>query len=447
MHIDFLRERFAAARDQDALIWRDASFTYGWLLDELNRLSGSLDAAGVKPGAVVSVEADFSPRAVALLLALIERNAILVPLTSSVEEKKPEFREIAEVEAVVEIRADDSLHAWSTGTTAKHELLQRLKQSQAPGLILFSSGSTGKSKAALHDIVPMLEKFKVPRQTLRTITFLLFDHIGGFNTLLYNLSNAGCVITVPDRRPDTICRTVQQHKVQLLPTSPTFINLLLVSEAWRNFDLNSLQTVTYGTEVMPESTLRRFHALFPNIKMQQTYGLSEVGIMRSKSRSSDSLWVKVGGEGFETRVVEGLLEIKAKSAMLGYLNAPSPFTDDGWFKTGDAVEVDGEYLKILGRKSELINVGGEKVYPAEVESTLQLMDGVEDVAVRGEPHPITGHVVFARVKLSTDEELPAFRKRMHEFCKDKLARFKIPQKIELVERAMHGERFKKMRRE
>lgn len=447
MHIDFLRERFAAARDREALIWRDQAWTYGWLLDEVDRLAASLESLGVPKGAVVSVEADFSPRAVALLLALIERNAILVPLTSSVEEKKPEFREIGQVEAVVEIRADDSLNAWMTGARAEHELILRLKQAGSPGLILFSSGSTGKSKAALHDIVPMLEKFKVPRHTLRTITFLLFDHIGGFNTLLYNLSNTGCVVTVQDRRPETICRAIEQHRVQLLPTSPTFINLLLVSEAYRNFDLSSLETVTYGTEVMPESTLQRFHGLFPKVKLLQTYGLSEVGILRSKSKSSDSLWVKIGGEGFETRIVDGMLEIKAKSAMLGYLNAPSPFTADGWFITGDAVEVDGEYIRILGRKSEMINVGGEKVYPAEVESILQLMDGVEDVAVRGEPHPITGRIVFAKIKLSTDESLTEFRKRMHEFCRDKLARFKIPQKVELVEHAMHGERFKKMRRE
>ena len=98
---------------------------------------------------------------------------------------------------------------------------------------------------------------------------------------------------------------------------------------------------------MPESTLKRFNQLFPDIKLLQTYGLSEVGILRSKSKSSDSLWVKVGGEEFETRVIDGMLEIKAKSAMLGYLNAPSPFTEDGWFKTWDAVEVEGEYIKIL----------------------------------------------------------------------------------------------------
>ena len=209
----------------------------------------------------------------------------------------------------------------------------------------------------------------------------------------------------------------------------------------------SLQLVTYGTEAMPEGTLKRFHALFPNIQLLQTYGLSEIGILRSQSKSSDSLWLKIGGEGFETRIVNGILEIKAKSAMLGYLNAPSPFTEDGWFNTGDAVEVDGEYVRILGRTSEMINVGGEKVYPAEVESVIQQMDGVEDITISGEPNPVTGHIVKARVKLRTDEALGDFRKRMRSFCKDKLPPFKIPQKVVLVNQESYGERFKKMRRE
>ncbi len=446
MHVDFLIERFRQNASAPAIVWRDAVTDYGWLADEMQRLGRLLAERGVPRGAVTSVEADFSPRAVALLLALIEHGAVIVPLTSSVEEKKPEFRAIAAVECCIAIDDDDRVQIETTGVQARHELLLRLKSQGHPGLILFSSGSTGKSKAALHDIVPMLEKFTVPRHTLRTITFLLFDHIGGFNTLLYNLSNTGCVVTVQDRRPETICRAVQNHRVELLPTSPTFLNLLLVSEAYRQYDLSSLKMVTYGTEVMPESTLKRFHAAFPEVKLLQTYGLSEVGILRSKSKSSDSLWVKVGGEGFETRVVDGMLEIKAKSAMLGYLNHASPFTADGWFKTGDAVEVDGEYLRILGRKSELINVGGEKVYPAEVESVLQLMEGVEDVAVTGQPHPMTGQIVFARVKLTSGESLAEFRTRMRQFCQDKLARYAVPQKVELVAESLHGERFKKMRR-
>jgi long-chain acyl-CoA synthetase len=445
MLLEFLRETFAREAQREALVWRDQSFSYDWLLQELDAVGRELDRAQLPPGPVVGIEADFSPRAVAILLALIERRAILVPLTSSVEEKKPEFLATADAEIRVAIDPDDRWRIASTGRQASHTLLRELKNRGSPGLVLFSSGSTGKSKAAVHDIVPMLEKFRVQRQTLRTITFLLFDHIGGFNTLLYSLSNAGCVITVESRDPDRVCEAIERHRVELLPTSPTFLNLMLVSEAYRRHDLSTLRLVTYGTEVMPESTLRRFHALFPSVTLQQTYGLSELGILRSKSRSSDSLWLKVGGEGFETRIVDGLLEIKARSAMLGYLNAPSPFTADGWFRTGDAVEVDGEWLRILGRRSELINVGGEKVYPAEVESVLQLMEGVEDVAVRGEPNPITGQIVAARVKLSTSESLGEFRRRMQAHCRDRLSRFMIPQRIEIVTDDLHGERFKKMR--
>lgn len=444
-YIGFLLERFAAHAEQDAIVWNDKTFSYGWMLEAVNRWMRSLEEQGIKRSAVVSLEADFSPNSVALMLALIEWGCILVPITSSVEAKKPEFRATAEVESILEITPDDEVKQQITGIEAKHDLIRQLKDAGHPGLVLFSSGSTGKNKAALHDFVPLLEKFKVPRHTLRTMTFLLFDHIGGVNTLLYALSNTGCVITVADRSPEAVCAAVQNHHVELLPASPTFLNLLLLSRAYEQYDLSSLRRITYGTEVMPESTLQRIHSLFPNVNLLQTYGLSEVGILRSKSKASDSLWMKVGGEGFEIRVVDGLLEIKAASAMLGYLNHPSPFTEDGWFRTGDAVEVDGEYIRVLGRKSELINVGGEKVYPVEVESVLLQMEGVEDVMVIGVPNPITGHMVEAHVKLSTGETLPEFRSRMQAFCRERLARFKVPQKVVLVQDDLHSGRFKKLR--
>ncbi|MBF0200238.1 MAG: long-chain fatty acid--CoA ligase, partial [Desulfamplus sp.] len=177
----------------------------------------------------------------------------------------------------------------------------------------------------------------------------------------------------------------------------------------------------------------------------QTYGLSEIGIVSSKSKAPDSLWVKIGGQGISYRIRDNILEIKTPSAMLGYLNAPSPFTEDGWFDTGDQVEVDGEYLRILGRKSEIINVGGEKVWPAEVENVLLSMPGVEDVAVTGRPNPITGQMVQARVKLRKSESLSDFRKRMRRYCREKLPPYKIPQQVILDSQGFHGGRFKKIR--
>jgi long-chain acyl-CoA synthetase len=314
-----------------------------------------------------------------------------------------------------------------------------------PGLVLFSSGSTGKIKAAVHDFAGLLEKYKTRRKDLRTLTFLLFDHIGGIDTLLYTLSNGSCIVTVEDRSPDSVCAAIEKFQVEVLPVTPTFLKLLLLSEAYSRHNLTSLKFITYGTEVMPESTLKRCHQLFPQVTILQKYGTTEVGTLRSKSKSSDSLWVKIGGEGYQTRVVNGILQIKANSAMLGYLNAPSPYTEDGWFNTGDAVLLENDYVKFLGRKSEIINVGGEKVYPAEVESVIQEMDNVAEVTVYGEPNAIVGNIVCAKVGLRHEEEHREFINRLKKYCKERLQNFKVPVKIEIIEKPQHSERFKKKR--
>jgi acyl-coenzyme A synthetase/AMP-(fatty) acid ligase len=197
---------------------------------------------------------------------------------------------------------------------------------------------------------------------------------------------------------------------------------------------------------MAESLLERLHEVLPHVRLQQTYGLSEVGILRSRSRGSGSLWVRLGGEGYETKIVDGTLRIRARSAMLGYLNAPSPFDDEGWFDTQDVVEVDGDYLRILGRRTDVINVGGQKVHPAEVESVLLQMPNVDDVAVMGEPNAITGQIVTARFNLRRPEPLAELRGRMRAFCRQRLAPYKIPARIACTDRAQFNARFKKMRR-
>ena len=140
---------------------------------------------------------------------------------------------------------------------------------------------------------------------------------------------------------------------------------------------------------MPASTLAAIREALPRVRFKQTYGLSELGILPTQSRDSGSLWLKLGNAGFEHKIVDGILWLKSDTAMLGYLNAPSPFDQDGWFNTQDLVEVDGDYVRILGRKSELINVGGEKVHPTEIENVLLQLDNVRDVTVCGKAQP--GH--------------------------------------------------------
>ena len=438
----WLLDSMASRGDQPAIAASNASYSYEELLRRVEGWRSVLSE--VPAGAVVAFDGDYGPGAISLVLALALNRNVAVPLSRDVAPQHATFIELSEAEYWIKgVEADPQLDV--TGNRASHALYERLRATGHPGLILFSSGSTGKSKCALHDLDGLLKKFAVARHAYRTVVFLQLDHIGGMNTLFYTLANGGTAIVVDDRTPATVCRAIAAHRGQLLPTSPTFLNLLLLSEEYRRHDLSSLELITYGTEPMPDSTLKRVVEAFPGVRVLQTYGLSELGILRSQSRSSDSLWIRVGGEGYETKVVDNRLWIRAESAMLGYLNAPSPFDADGFFDTGDLVDVDGDWIRFRGRESDIINVGGNKVYPAEVESVLLEMSNVADVAVTGEPSPITGQIVTATVQLVELESLESFKGRMRRFCSDRLTSYKVPARVRVANGPLYSARFKRRR--
>jgi acyl-CoA synthetase (AMP-forming)/AMP-acid ligase II len=322
-------------------------------------------------------------------------------------------------------------------------MLLEVRNRKTPGLVLFSSGTTREPKAALHDLTKLLEKFKKPGKIFKTITFLLFDHIGGFNTLLHTISHGGTIVTIPNRIPSEVCAVIEKEKIELLPTTPTFLNMILLNKLYEKYDLTCLKMITYGTESMPEYTLRLFSSILPNTIFKQTYGLSELGIMSTKSESSDSLWMKLGGDGFETKVVDSVLYIRAASAMLGYLNEDSPFDEEGWFNTQDKVEERNGYMKILGRTTDLINVGGEKVYPIEVENILLQIDGVLDARVFAEKNPIMGNTVAAEILVASENNNSAFKKNLRNYCGKNLEKFKRPTRFILSEKELYSERLKK----
>jgi acyl-CoA synthetase (AMP-forming)/AMP-acid ligase II len=336
-------------------------------------------------------------------------------------------------------------HVTRFHRAVSHPLLRQLEQRSAPGLVLFSSGSTGQSKASVLDFGQLLTKFEAPRPAYRTLVFLLLDHIGGINTLLHGLCHGGTLVAVGERSPHAVCAAIEAHRIQLLPTTPTFLRMLLIADAIGHHDLSSLEIVSYGTEPMPPSTLAAVREALPWVRLKQTYGLSELGILPTQSRDSGSVWLKLGSHGLEHRIVDGVLWIRSPSVMLGYLNAPSPFDADGWFNTHDLVETDGEYIRILGRKSELINVGGEKVHPTEIENVLLQLDNVKDVTVRGQRNPVTGEVVAAKITTLVSEDPGVFERRVRQFCQARLERYKNPAIIEVVVEDHHGARFKKSR--
>lgn len=374
------------------------------------RAADDIDLSPVEPGDVVALVGDFTPSTINALLRLIERQAIVVPLSPDTSASFPYYFEQAGVNVVVR----DGTATRIRADRMPHPMLQALRLRRHPGLILFSSGTTGQPKAILHDFESFLARFRTPRPALRTLNFLLFDHVGGLNTLFHTMFNGGQVVIPSGRTPEKVVEDIARHGTELLPTTPTFLRMLLLSGliAERPDALASLRIVTYGTEPMDEDTLRQLCAALPHVDFRQTYGMSELGILRIRSRARDSLWMEVGGEGVQTRVTEaGVLQILSANRMEGYLNAPDPFTD-GWYDTGDVVETDGKWLRIVGRSKLIINVGGLKILPGEIERVALLHPAVELAKAEGVKNPITGqHVeVTCQLRPGADADRATLRK-------------------------------------
>ena len=443
----WLMQRLRGWDDRPALIWRGESWSYDKLIRAVDRWAAELARHGVQPGSTLAACGDYSPQMCALLLAALMNRNIIVPLATATAHRWEEMMRTAQVRFAVEFDGLDLPRFRTLAGATGHPLLRQLAERGAAGLVLFSSGSTGESKASVLDFDKLLTKFQATRRGYCTLLFLLLDHIGGINSLFHVLCHGGTIVTTRERGPDDVCAAIAAHRVELLPTTPTFLRMLLIADAVRRHDLSSLEIVTYGTEPMPASTLAAVCEALPWVRFKQTYGLSELGILPTRSRDSGSLWLELGNSGFEHKIVDGILWLRSETAMLGYLNAPSPFDAAGWFNTQDVVQVDGDYIRILGRKSELINVGGEKVHPVEIENVLLQLANVKDATVSGRPNPVTGEVVAAKITPVEPEDPDAFKQRIRRFCQGRLERYKVPAVIEIVQQDHHGVRFKKARKE
>lgn len=440
-------ERLLSFGDRDVIVTSSTKHSYRDLVTLVDKYSKDFEH-NFKPGSVVVIQSDHSLGATALFLVLFIKKCIVVPASTFVEEELNARISDSQADWIVEVVEDDVKITKTDADKNKHQLIKQLQISNHSGLVLFSSGSTGKPKAMVHNLDSLIDSYKKRKpKKLAIMVLLLFDHIGGINTLLNSLAMGATIVVPGNREPDEICRMISENHVNILPASPTMLNLILMSGIHKNYVLDSLKMITYGTEPMAESLLSRLREAFPKVRLMQTFGTSETGIAQTSSKSSKSLQFKINDPDLEYKVVDGELWLKSKTQILGYLNASSDrFTSDGWFKTGDIAEEAEGYLKISGRKTEVINVGGEKVLPIEVESTILQMPQISDCIVYPKQNAITGQMVVVDVQLANGFSGEDLKKEIREFCKDRLARFKIPVKVNVVQNLNIGTRFKKQRR-
>ncbi len=396
----------------------------------------ALDLSKILSGDVVALIGDFEPQSIMTLLQLIDKKVIIVPLTIDTLSQHEYFFDSALVDVVIQgslVRRREH--------KGRNKFIDKLRLHKHAGLVLFSTGTTGRPKAILHDLTLFMQRFETPRPKLKTLIFLLFDHIGGINTLLHTFFNKGTIVVPKSRSVEDILATCAEHFIEVLPTTPTFLRMMLMSGLIPKSFPETLRIITYGTERMDQPTLDALCELLPNVDFRQTFGMSELGIVRVKSEARDSLFMKIGGQGVETRVVDNVLQIRSQTRMIGYLNAGNPFDKDGWYNTKDIVEQRDEFYKVIGRTSEVINVGGLKFMPSEVERIALQFEGIELAKAEGKPNPITGQHVELTVQPAIDNNVD--KALLRNFLSSKLPNHMLPKRLK-VSSICVGHRFKRL---
>ena len=393
------------------------------------------DITKINEGDVVALIGDFDPKSILRLINLIEKKAILVHLTHSTLLQHEYFFKAAYVDVVIE---GNNIKRINHGK--KHHLIDRLRNENNPGLVLFSTGTTGQPKAILHNFTYFINRYQTPRAPYKTINFLLFDHIGGLNTLFHTLFNKGTVIVPKSRNVKDILEACKKYNAEVLPVTPTFLRMMLMSGLIDDSFPKTLKIITYGTERMDQPTLDNLCSILPNVDFRQTYGMSELGILRVKTKSRQSLYMKVGGEGIDTKINNRKLYIRSKNRMLGYLNAENPFDAQGWYNTNDIVEEKEGFYKIIGRNSEFINIAGIKFMPSEVEKIVLKYNGVLHAKVVAKSNPITGE--HAELIVEPNSNIKLDKLSIKNFLIKNLPAHMIPARI-TIGKIEIGSRFKK----
>ena len=404
--------------------------------------------AGVLPGAVVVTPGEATLAALAWMFGAAAVGAVVAPLRSERAGEMQNWKNFIDVGWTV---TNGRLARVAEGTKSPEamRLFDELRVRRHPGLILATGGTTGKPKLVLHDLAALLAVVPVKTgRARRTLPLMRFDHIGGLDMAWRALAGGQVLVAPPvELVPAAVGAVIARHQVEVLPATPSFLNLLLLAEIHRAHDLGSLRLVAYGAEPMPAGLLARLRVALPRVEFAQRFGTSETGALPVQNVGV-GLSLPANQTGFDWKIVDHELWIRSPARALGYLSGGSDrFAADGWFRTGDLAErrLDGSF-EVLGRREELINVGGEKVLPSVVEGVLQKHPQVADCRVLGSPNALLGQVVVAEVVWRGEpQDAVAVKRLLHEYARPSLPNCNLPVTVKLVKAIDTTGNLKKLR--
>ena len=442
------------------------------LFEESGKIANALVKAGVSPGDRVAVQAEKSWMALALYMACLRVGALFLPLNTAYTATELDYflgdaepkvavcdpASVSELQSIaaahgatlltLDVLGEGTLADAAAIETAEFETVPRTPNDVV--VILYTSGTTGRSKGAmlthgnlLSNVDALIECWRFTGDDVLLHALPIFHAHGLFVAANIMLRVGGRMVFLPKFDQEQVIAALPG--VTTMMGVPTFYTRLLGDERFTKELVGHMRLFVSGSAPLLAETHKAFEARTGH-RILERYGMTETSMNTSNPYDGERRAGSVGFplSGIEARVVDaesghelpdgetGILEVKGPNVFKGYWRMPEKtaeeFRDDGFFITGDmAKRDDGGYITIVGRAKDLVISGGYNVYPKEIETEIDDMDGVLESAVIGVPHPDFGEGVVAVVVREGGATIEASEVKAE--LGSKLAKFKQPKHV------------------
>ncbi len=475
--------------DRPAVRLDDMVLTYDELLEGSRRVTALLADRKVGPGDRVGLVLPNVPPFPVLFYGAVAAGAVVVPMNPLLKAREVKYYledsgasivfawhqmadEASKAAEEVGIECISVEPEGFSSLLAEHDPVEEIvdRDDEDTMVLLYTSGTTGQPKGAELTHSNMTTNAAVSAETLVELSendvvmgcLPLFHCFGLTCGLNASVRSGACLTLVPRFDATKALEVIGRDKVTVFEGVPTMYAGMLNAPDASSYDVSSLRTCISGGSAMPVEVMKSFEKTF-DCMVLEGYGLSETSPVASFNqpdieRKPGSIGVPV--RGVEMKVVDddgneveqgevGEIAIRGENVMKGYWERADDTTQaikDGWFHSGDMAKKDEDgYYFIVDRKKDLIIRGGYNVYPREVEEVLYEHEAVAEAAVVGIPHDDLGEEVGAAVALK--EGRKADEQELQDFAKERLAAYKYPRHIWIVDELPKGPTGKILRRE
>lgn len=313
----------------------------------------------------------------------------------------------------------------------------------SPGLFLYTSGSTGDAKAAVvlnrsrQNLINRLYTLDPGVELGYRIAVSPFYHMNGLSTIENIIAGLGTAVIMSDFNSTDYLRLVHDYRTVRMTIVPSMLAMCLEDPSLGDYDWSFVRAIVLATSPVSRSLYDRARRVFTGANIRVRYGLTEIGpVFGPAPRGVEEPELSCGypQKGVECRIVNGVLHLRADSLSSGYHNSNSSRIVDGWLNTGDLFRMDSNgFYFFMGRADDMYKVGGEQVYPQEIESAMENVQGVQQATVVMLEDEVKGFKPYAFVTGSANIDI------VKAALLNTLPRFKIPREIWRIDSMpLHG---------